>query len=68
MTSTSISPRFEVNVRKTVESTASYEAEMGINAGILGPGHGFTAGIGSIKITESATVPPTGKDVAPKQI
>ena len=41
---------------------------MGINAGILGPGHGFTAGIGSIKITESATVPPTGKDVAPKQI
>ena len=51
---TSISPRLEVKVRKSVESIASYEAEMGINAGILGPGPlGSWSAIGVITIDES---------------
>ena len=35
-TSTSISPRLEVKVKKRVESIASYEAEIGMRAGALG--------------------------------
>ena len=52
MTSTSISPRLKVKVRKTIESMASKEAEIGTTAGERGI-NGSGSGKGRMLITVS---------------